>query len=195
MDQKKLPYDLEIEYLESDGNQYINTRINCNSQYILEVEAQGATSTEGILGARISMSSNMHTLVFPGGTQANQVRYSCGASASNIYVNVNFQQFNLYKGDYNKLYINGTLAGTSSNSTTFTLNFPYYLFALNTNGSVSNLGPKKIKMCKIWNGESLLMHLIPVKVGQVGYMYDKISDRLFSNQGTGEFILGPDINT
>ena len=187
-----LPYDAEIEYLESDGNQYINTEINCNSQYILEVEVQGTTSTEGILGARISMSSSMHTLVFPGGSQANQIRYSCGASASNIYVNIDFQKFNLYKGNYNKLYINGTLAGTSSNSTIFTLNFPYYLFALNINGSVSNLGPKKIKMCKIWNGESLLLDLIPVRIGQTGYMFDKVSKKLLSNQGTGNFILGPD---
>ena len=37
-----------------------------------------------------------------------------------------------------------------------------------------------------------LMHLIPVRKGDVGYMYDKVSGKLFSNAGTGAFILGPD---
>jgi hypothetical protein len=49
-------------------------------------------------------------------------------------------------------------------------------------------------MCKIWDGESLLIHLIPVRVGQVGYMYDKISGQLFGNVGTGSFFLGLDKN-
>ena len=34
--------------------------------------------------------------------------------------------------------------------------------------------------------------LIPVRVGQVGYMYDKVSGQLFGNVGTGDFGLGPD---
>ena len=39
------------------------------------------------------------------------------------------------------------------------------------------------------------MELIPVRVGQVGYLYDKISGQLFGNQGTGDFVLGPDKGT
>ena len=34
---------------------------------------------------------------------------------------------------------------------------------------------------------------IPVRVGQVGYMYDRVSRRLFGNAGTGAFVLGPDV--
>ena len=39
----------------------------------------------------------------------------------------------------------------------------------------------------------VLRDLIPVRVGKVGYMYDKVSGQLFGNSGTGEFILGPDV--
>lgn len=35
--------------------------------------------------------------------------------------------------------------------------------------------------------------LIPVRIGDEGYMYDKVSGKLFGNSGTGKFILGPDI--
>ena len=37
------------------------------------------------------------------------------------------------------------------------------------------------------------MDLIPVRVGTTGYMYDKVSGQLFSNNGTGSFTLGQDI--
>lgn len=185
-----LPYDAEVEYLESTGTQWINTGINCNSNYILEVEAQGAKGKEGILGARISSTKSAHSLVYP--NEKEVIRYTSGGSDSNIFGYVNLSLYNIYKADYNKLYINDALVGTSSRSVAFTLNFPYYLFALNTNGSVSNLGAKKIKMCRIWDGDSLLLDLIPVRKGQVGYMYDKVSRQLLGNQGTGDFILGPD---
>ena len=34
---------------------------------------------------------------------------------------------------------------------------------------------------------------IPVRVGSVGYMYDRVSGKLFGNAGTGDFVLGPDV--
>ena len=50
----------------------------------------------------------------------------------------------------------------------------------------------KLYYCKIWKGGSLVRDYIPVRVGQVGYMYDKVSGQLFGNSGTGDFVLGPD---
>ena len=35
--------------------------------------------------------------------------------------------------------------------------------------------------------------MIPVRVGQVGYMYDRVSKTLFGNAGTDSFVLGPDV--
>lgn len=43
------------------------------------------------------------------------------------------------------------------------------------------------------NGEKL-RDFIPVRVGEVGYMYDQVSGELFGNAGSGSFILGPDID-
>ena len=50
----------------------------------------------------------------------------------------------------------------------------------------------KINYVKITQGDALVMDLIPVRIGQVGYMYDKISRQLLANAGTGDFILGAD---
>lgn len=38
-----------------------------------------------------------------------------------------------------------------------------------------------------------IFDLTPVRIENEGYMYDKVSGKLFGNSGTGKFILGPDI--
>ena len=43
------------------------------------------------------------------------------------------------------------------------------------------------------DGDNVLLDLIPVRKGTIGYMYDKVSGQLFGNAGTGSFILGNDI--
>jgi hypothetical protein len=51
----------------------------------------------------------------------------------------------------------------------------------------------RIYYLKVLNGNQPVFDAIPVRVGQVGYMYDKVSGQLFGNAGTGDFILGPDV--
>ena len=41
--------------------------------------------------------------------------------------------------------------------------------------------------------EEVVRDMIPVRKGNIGYMYDKVSGQLFGNSGTGSFTLGPDI--
>ena len=38
------------------------------------------------------------------------------------------------------------------------------------------------------------LDLIPVRKGNEGFFYDKVSGRTFKNIGSGSFVLGPDIN-
>ena len=138
-----LPYDAEVEFLESIGTQWINTGINCNSNYILEVEAQGAKSSEGILGARKSGDKSAHTLVYPndGGT----IRYTSGGTDSNIFGNVNISLYNIYKADYNKLYINDALVGTSSRTVAFTLNIRTICLRLTPMEVYQTLVPRRLR--------------------------------------------------
>ena len=58
----------------------------------------------------------------------------------------------------------------------------------------SGFRPSKYKIysSKIYEGDVLVQDLIPIRKDGKGYMYDKISKKLFSNGGTGEFIIGAD---
>lgn len=54
-------------------------------------------------------------------------------------------------------------------------------------------GKWRVYNFKLYRGTYLMMDLVPVRIGQVGYMYDQISGALYPNSGTGDFILGPDV--
>ena len=47
--------------------------------------------------------------------------------------------------------------------------------------------------CQIWDGQTLVRDFVPCRIGTTGYLYDRVSQTLFSNIGTGDFVLGPDV--
>lgn len=46
---------------------------------------------------------------------------------------------------------------------------------------------------QIWEGTTLVRDFVPCRIGTTGYLYDRVSQTLFDNIGTGDFTLGPDI--
>lgn len=43
------------------------------------------------------------------------------------------------------------------------------------------------------NGQKVI-DLIPIRIGQVGYMFDMVNGNLYGNAGTGDFVLGGDVD-
>ena len=81
--------------------------------------------------------------------------------------------------------------GESNVSTgAFTANtYNMYLFSRNFEGEAQPCANARIYGFTI----SDRMDLIPVRVGNVGYMFDRVSGTLFGNDGTGDFIVGADV--
>ena len=46
---------------------------------------------------------------------------------------------------------------------------------------------------KLWQGTTLVRDFIPCRIGETGYMFDKVTETLFENNGTQSFTLGEDI--
>jgi hypothetical protein len=85
-----------------------------------------------------------------------------------------------------------------SYSGTYSTSSNFYIFATTWSGS-SIWGIPNLRFIKgkISNGATIVRDFIPVRVGETGYLFDKISKKLFGNANTsettpGEFILGPD---
>ena len=190
---KSKPYDAEIEYLESNGTQYIDTGFNLtNDIEELHIHFQGITNPKFWFGANST-----------GGTEI-----MIGYSTSNIYVdgisvNVSssIQSDNIWDVEMSIVSNNQLLVVNGDNYNVQSSRNPngkkIYLFAiLGSSMSTSpNLYPSiRLFSFSITKNSLKTLDLIPVRVGQVGYMYDKVSGQLFGNQGTGDFVLGPDKN-
>lgn len=72
-------------------------------------------------------------------------------------------------------------------------NGTFYLFGLNiVNDRQIYANGAKFSRFKV-ETENDSIDLIPVRIGDVGYMYDQISGNMLGNAGRGSFVLGPDI--
>ena len=187
---QRLPYDAEIEYLEANGTQYVDLGLKANQRTTIDIDFFATQSSNiRVFGARTDWRINAFVVSFYGAGDTRAIFCYDNVSDSNVV------QFNadLYDNNWHNAKSNGnghiSIDGINkqTNYTAFTTQYNIILFGYNNAGTIL-CGNIRIRKCKIND-----LDLIPVRIGQVGYMYDKVSNQLFGNSGTGDFILGPDI--
>lgn len=189
-----LPYDAEVEYLETDGTAYIDTGIAPSSiRPILEVE----------IYKKSGISSSYYVV---GSDGSGNTRFSIGFLSNNrlelrvgSYKNFTYSTAKFYKVKINSItgqgFIDDELKSTGiKNAATNIYNILLFT-STNVNNTVrARLQGVRISWCKIWDNETLVADYIPVRVGEVGYFYDKVTRRLIGNAAdTGAFVLGADV--
>lgn len=186
-----LPYDAEIEYLESDGTQYINTEISVETEDTLTqdyiVTVPSAKSTRQLMGYSPQYSGYW-------GVTVDGYYELGGVGITNSILgekdHIIFEREIIDNKQVHRLKCNSELLRTTTHDTIRETG-QIQLFALQT-GFICSL---KMYMSSIVLNGVCVRNFIPVRVGNVGYMYDKVSGQLFGNSGTGSFILGPDVKT
>lgn len=192
---KVLPYDAEVEYLrrENGVSAYIDTGIVPNDLTGIWLYVEPTNTVDSYLCGMRKDSGNTRFII---GYTNNNAYYGWGAyngSLTNTFT----------KGELSLNYLNSRRfkvkqeGGTELQSNTFsTLPFSttltIFLFGYNRYGSFIGAS-QHLYACKISQGSDIIRDFTPVRVGTVGYMYDRVSGQLFGNAGTGAFILGPDI--
>lgn len=204
---KSLPYDAEIDYLQSTGTAYINTGITPTLSYSVEMEFKwvspwSTTDAAGTLfGALNGWNTNTFMVVCTASNN-NRYIYNCWGNNSNYNSNANY--INGLLDNWHSLtfrnkttYIDGTaIAGAASGTGNPIGNIYVFCTNFKNTGTYGRGTTKQIRSFKLYNASSeLVMDLIPVRKGTTGYMYDKISKKLFGNAGTDAFVLGPDKST
>lgn len=191
---KNLPYDAEIEYMQGDGVSYIDTGIICSNDSKVELKAKNNNNTiaNGMFGSRIYVDK-MSRCFYLYSLNTSQVQFGFNNTGENA--NTETSAEHTYIIEKNGCYRDGVKVLDVSNAP-FVCPSSALLFSCHTGSNGLNVDSRmmtgRINYCKIWNSNVLVRDLIPVRVGTTGYMYDKVSGQLFSNQGTGAFILGPD---
>lgn len=196
-----VPYDSKIEYLESTGTQWIDTlyKPNNNTRVICDFQFTQSNDWPRIFGC--SEGSKWNTvptfqLDFEDGVTTGKLGVCIGNNTGWTRTDIT-GDFNRHTYDLNttRLIYDGTQVATLSDQT-FQCTADLAIFTRrpgNSTPSQSNSAYGKLYSFQIYESDELVRFFIPVRIGQIGYMYDKISGQLFENSGTGNFVLGEDI--
>ena len=181
------PYDAEIEYLESSGTQYIATGILTGDKTVVTVDGQVVTivAQARIIGTSLNSFEYYINAQNIWSVWSNNKAYSGGNSRR---ANTNRNTF-VFDNVLNRAYINNSYWEIEHNSATYQGEEIVIFSRLNGYRAITG----KLYSAQITENGVFKRDYIPVRMGQVGYMYDKVSGQLFGNAGTGDFILGPDV--
>lgn len=188
---KELPYNAEIEYLQSTGTQYINIPITASKNTFFGIEMgitpTGQNSTGDVIGVDPSSEYYINKYSYNSSTQNVVFASTIGGNSTNGGITISHGVKSTVNISTSGKTVNGTY-------TALTRQIRYDLTGLRIFASYRNVNryPVRFHFIKVTAGSSLILDLIPVRKGTTGYMYDKVSGQLFGNDGTGAFTLGSD---
>jgi hypothetical protein len=188
-----LPYDAEVEYLESSGTQYIDTAYYPNTNTIIDAKYMTEAGMSPF-SARWTGSKTYDTFgVVSGSDGSTSILFGRYSNSKYKKVNVSLSSPTTLNIGISQIEINETTYSISR--ATFNSSYPMWLFAMNNMGSIYVAGTSRIYYIRIVDGNATVHDFIPVRKNGVGYLYDKVSGELFGNDGTGIFGIGPDKNS
>ncbi len=181
----KITSYVPVEYLESTGTQYIDTKVVPSSTTVINVSVLFNV-----------IPSDENTYVF--GSRSSGDYQS---STDQFYIAVSKTACVLRSGIGSELLCQNPIENTKHNflvtNSRSTTTGTYYitLFALNYRGNILHAKPEKIYYMKIYDNGTIVRDFIPVlDANGTPCMLDRVTEQFFYNQGTGDFIAGPVVN-
>ena len=198
------PYDAEVEYLEVNTSN-VNERAWIDTGYVPNANTKiytkfvcydGYADYCGLIGMRFNNKNEGRILVVcPSSlTTANRT----GSMGSLSYGPNTYNDKIIHTLEYNLKDKFAKLDDTSyslKNAVILFTNEPTLSLFRNNGYPADELGfaaNGRIYYIKIVEND-VVLDMIPVVKNGIGYMYDKVSEKLFGNDGPGNFIIGPDI--
>lgn len=190
---KSLPYDAEVEYLIFNGSQYIDTGIVGNQDTSYEIDYYNESSTAGLFGCREYTNVSKNSVyVFLLNAQSFQVGYNTHAR------NYNYNTLGRHTIKLNNaaFYYDNILVEDTFTYSDFNTDNTLLLGAFHSGTKGSTVDARKfsgyIYLGRILDGTTLVRDYIPVRKNGIGYMYDKVSGRLFGDESGEGFSYGAD---
>ena len=182
---KRLPYDAEVEWIDFNGGAGVDTGIvptlttitNINCCYNDNSDAASTMFAADNLGYVLRRKAK-NLLEYSGGEwwRNTNVDFS-------VFANYSIRQDGVYKDGLN--IIKEALSKDQTQS--LTIGF--------RRSQPSQVGGLRVKAFSMSDNNETLIDYTLVRVGSVGYFYDKVSKQLFGNSFSGAFVIGPDKTT
>lgn len=190
----------KIDYIRSDGNQYIDTEIipdqDSTSNIKIEMKVGNVEVPDHYAAFYGSRSNNLFqfwSYVDRDVQNKINVRYSGRGFQTGT---VDLEKPLVIAQEQNGFYINGDKVVTHSGR--FHNSYNIYLFNVNNNGAPQSEGygiRMDLYYCKMWKNDEIVRDFIPAISNEVGHMnevclYDLVTNRYFYNlSGAGEFVM------
>lgn len=178
----------KLDYIESTGNNYMDTKIIANENTGFEIEFStsnefgewGTTGYGSIFGARTSSKVNELQLTtykadesYSGTLRFETKNYNAGIESKNKKVKISLK---------NKKYVDSKGVQTDVVGS-FTTPVPLTLFALNENGNIIQNGTVKLYSFKIYEGDILIRDFMPVEdLSGIQLLYEKKENKEYRFQ-------------
>ena len=191
-----------IEYLQSTGTQYINLLLKPSEFDKFELDCQVTQYLTGMAGnfnVLIGMRNNHQQpalRLYTPNSNLNTLQFNYGDNYKAGSCSGNLSNRNTITFTRNSISINNSSTNLQSQTYDGT-SYPIYLFNQRegTSGAGNYYSAMKVWGLKMYNQNILIRDFIPVRLGNIGALYDKIQNKIYLNSGSGNFTLGPDINT
>lgn len=176
-----------VEYIESAGEQYIDTGFipTTNSKMWLDFYPT-VKQSKIFAGCRVSGESEGFTINSGGKKSADQ--FAAFGDSGNTVIgahSVGRHTVSIERG----LFTYDGVKTVAAENATLNSTYSVYLFACNMDG-VTLQSACRIYACKLWDNGVLMRDFVPcVKHDGEAGMYDKVNGVFYGNAGTGEFIV------
>ena len=181
-----------LEYIQSNGTQYIDTGFKPNQDTRVVMCSQiteKPSSSACLFGSRKASGSIDNSLWYVASSNNFQSGFGNAkltASAPDILVK------RVYDKNKDKFYVDGELLIDNADAT-FQTSWNLFLMENDQNGSAQgNKCAMKLYYCQIYDGAVLIRDYVPCRknnTGSIG-LYDLVNDEFYSSATTSEFIAG-----
>ena len=187
-------------YLESTGNNYIDTELIIDDNYSIECLIEQTADTRFMYSFGTRYTDEQSFILATQYGHSSQWFYRF-ANQSNIFIQSELLHIGKHLlGLKNGAWTIDNKTGTFTQST-FTAGNSLYLFSANHPSYITSrsfIG--KAYYFKIYNGDTLVAHFVPVPSGLVigkftcpsNGMFDIVEQQFYGNSGTGNFTHGKD---
>ena len=178
-----LPYDAEVEYIQGNGSAWIDAQYTTTSNSIITIVVQ--LSSLGTQDRIVGNSTGYFEIYLNG---SKRWAYASNGTVVSSGVSANTSKHTLKIDNVAKKgYWDNSSKTIQQNAATYYGST--YLFSRAGSRSCSG----NIFSATIYNGSTLVRDYIPVRVGTIGCLYDKVSGTLFYSSGSSDFAAGPDV--
>lgn len=185
----RLPYDAEVEYLQSSGTQWLDSGILPDNSTDMSIDCMSlASGGYNAIGEWNGATNSCYAIFMSGAYGYVQAVVNGQDSRISARGTTTYNTRHVLRLDKGNLLIDNVNRGRITPALAPVANYTIWIGAINNLAKQSG----RIYGATILKGGVLVRDLIPVRVGTTGEMYDKVSGQLFASAGTGSFTSGPD---